>query len=123
MGAYGGYKLGRMVGGMGYNGHYGYYSDHGKYIRCDPPKNIKTDPETNVTYIPIEEDFDKRCQYYDKRPPSYYGGYTNGAGNSLSGGHPINHLVSSIVNFTILDNFHLVWDNVFALGVIALFLF
>lgn len=71
LGAYGGYKLGRMVGGLGRMGHYGYYSDHGRYVRCEPPRNIKVDPETNVSYIPLDEDYDRRCSYFDREPPSY----------------------------------------------------
>ncbi|KPM02273.1 hypothetical protein QR98_0006820, partial [Sarcoptes scabiei] len=72
LGAYGGYKLGRMVGNLGRMGHYGYYNDNGRYIKCDPPKNIKVDPETNVSYIPLDDDYDKRCSYFDRPPPAYY---------------------------------------------------
>lgn len=71
LGAYGGYKLGRMVGNLGRMGHYGYYNDHGRYMRCEPPKNIKIDPETNVSYIPLDEAYDKRCSYFDQPPPPY----------------------------------------------------
>lgn len=133
LGAYGGYKLGKMVGGLGRNGHYGYYDDYGKYIRCDPPKNIKVDPETNVTYIPLDQDYDKRCSYYDRRPPSYWGGYTNGGARMLS--NPINRLVGGLLmggvgggsNWISISGLlsaswwlqALAWDNVLVVALVA----
>ena|SRR6218665_940559 len=84
LGAYGGYKLGRMIGGLGRGGYYGYYNDNGRYIRCDPPKVTKVDPETNITYIPLSEDYDKRCSYFDRPPPSTFTGYTNGSSQTIS---------------------------------------
>lgn len=100
LGAYGGYKLGRMVGGLGREGHYGYYSDQGRYIRCDPPKTIKVDPETNVTYIPLTEDYDKRCSYFERQPPMYY---TSSASHLSS---PINQFIGSVLTMTVFTNFH-----------------
>ena len=111
-----------MVGSLGRYGHYGYYDDYGRYIRCDPPKNIKVDPETNITYIPLEEDYDKRCNYFEKRPPSYWGGYTNGASSSFGANHhPINRLISTIVNLS--TNSFIVWENVFYATALAAFYF
>lgn len=74
LGAYGGYKLGKMIGGMGHMGHYGYYNDHGRYMRCEPPPPaaIRVDPVTNVTYIPPDAGYDMRCSYFDRQPPMYY---------------------------------------------------
>ena len=69
LGAYGGYKLGRMVGNLGRMGHYGYYNDQGRYMRCEPPRNIKIDPETNISYIPLDDAYDRRCSYFDRPPP------------------------------------------------------
>ncbi|CAG2179241.1 unnamed protein product [Oppiella nova] len=77
LGAYGGYKLGKMVGHLGRGGNYGYYDDHYKYVRCDPPPKIETDPETNITYIPKTVEYDARCHYYDRQPPRVYPGYEN----------------------------------------------
>jgi len=119
LGAYGGYQLGKMVGNLGRNGHYGYYDDYGKYIRCDPPKNIKFDPETNITYIPLDQDYDKRCSYFDRRPPSYWGGYTNGG--AMNHPSPINRLAGAVINWSALfaGNWpHLAWDNVLVLAVV-----
>lgn len=118
LGAYGGYKLGKMVGGLGRHGHYGYYDDHGKYMRCEPPKNIKFDPETNITYIPIEEDYDKRCSYFDRQPPPQYMGYTNGAGFSITYS-PINKIIGSILDLTFVNNYHLLWNNVFFVVILS----
>lgn len=101
LGAYGGYKLGRMVGSLGRNGYYGYYNDNGRYMRCEPPRTIKVDPETNVTYIPLEEDYDKRCSYFPNQPPSYYRGpgYIN---NAHMATHPINELFANILQFSLI---------------------
>lgn len=74
VGAYGGYKLGKMIGGLGHMGHYGYYNDHGRYMRCEPPPPaaIRVDPATNVTYIPPDSGYDMRCSYFERQPPMYY---------------------------------------------------
>lgn len=105
LGAYGGYKLGRMVGGLGRSGHYGYYSDQGHYVRCDPPKNTKVDPETNVTYIPLEDDYDKRCHYYDRRPPPYFSGYTNGLPSTTAISYTV-LAISMLISFFNMDLFN-----------------
>ena len=77
VGAYGGYQLGKMVGGLGRYGHYGYYDDRSyRYVRCDPPPKIETDPLTNITYIPKTITYDARCEYYDKEPPRIHPSYS-----------------------------------------------
>lgn len=58
-----------MVGNLGRMGHYGYYNDQGRYMRCEPPRNIKIDPETNISYIPLDDAYDRRCSYFDRPPP------------------------------------------------------
>ena len=110
LGAYGGYKLGRMVGNLGRGGYYGYYDDYGRYMKCDPPRNIKFDPETNVTYIPLEDDYDKRCHYYDRRPPSVYRDYTNSCSTMLN---PINHLMNNIMQLSLTEAFYTLFTQQF----------
>ena len=87
VGAYGGYKLGKMVGGLGRDGHYGYYDDSYRYVRCDPPPKIEVDPETKITYIPNTITYDTRCHYYDMEPPSVHPYYKLVAPQSSSLSH------------------------------------
>ena len=87
-----------------------------------------------MTYIPLEEDYDKRCSYFDRQPPQYYRGppagyYASGAAGSpssmLFGGSPpsINRLVESLVTFSFLESFHLFWQNAFVFAILAILVY